>query len=148
MMATASGAQWDRTVAELCREFDDLSDWRLAVSEQSIEQLWDLYLVVRSTRLLRIGDVLPVVYWNGGGQRQPITAVTGRGYVLRHYYVRYRAYRGNDGNGSPAGPVRIVEPPGELVGLPPTAPAVRRFVVETLCGGDAGCPATALRRAL
>lgn len=93
---------------------------------------------------------MPLSFWNGQAQRQPVTVVTGRGYALRQYYVPYRRW-GKDARVDlryDVGLVRLLEPPGDLVGLPPDAPAVRRFVVETLRGGNAADPVAAPRRVL
>jgi hypothetical protein len=97
------------------------------------------------------GDVVLIGWMNGSGCRQPVWCRTGRGHEVRNYYMQYARYPSDrstpwgdslpDPNrGEPLRDrtaLKVVEHPGHLEGLPPDDPAVRRFVVETLCAGDA-----------
>jgi hypothetical protein len=137
-------AQWDRTV----RVYGGL--WEL---EGGYLRDWQLGVAVVSTRLFLAGDHLLVTMMNGGGQRQPVYAVTGKGIHLVRYFLNYRTsgvqrdrripidrryvwdrHRRLKGGETTVwydrdhGPMRFVECPDEMAGLPPSDPAVRRFV--------------------
>lgn len=125
-------AQWDRTI----KRFGSI--WEI---ERGYKKDWWLGEIVQNTRLLLRGDHVLVVLMNGGGERQPIYAVSGKGIHLRRYFIQYRTSgcdlerqgvdRRRDRDGffeADHGPLRFVECPGELAGAPPFHPDVRRFV--------------------
>jgi hypothetical protein len=90
--------------------------------------------VVSHHRFFRAGDVVFVYFSNGMAERQPVWAVSSKGYCVRNYYMQYSRYHGR--KHFDAGPLRFVELPGHLVGRKPDDPDVRQFVVGTLLAGD------------
>ena len=154
------GTQWDRTVAlnrRRSRAFDEA---------EYLGRDWCLGRIVRPHRLFLQDDVVIVLPCNGGGERQPVVAVSSKGYVVDGLYLRYAAHevlstplygeacrefcqlreqgweheKAVEQTGHEQkqfGPMRWVEHPVDLVGLRPGQPGARRYVVGTLRAGDA-----------
>lgn len=145
-------AQWERTVRLFVHK---CSFYR---GEERLGSAWLLGEIVSNTRVFLAGDHVIVTVMNGGGERQPVHAVSGKGVHVRGSYLAYhtegwrtrkdkngkvvKRFRsiGTSGRFSVVdcdmtrpfnhdhGPLRFVEHPGELTDLPPAHPDVRRFV--------------------
>ena len=95
--------------------------------------------IVRPHRLFRPGDIVLVLISNGMGERQPVWAVSSKGYCVKNYYMQHsrgRRHQQDFADYSDFGPLRFVDLPGHLVGRTPDDPDVRHFVVGNLRAGD------------
>jgi len=119
----------------------------------------------RATKHFLPGDVFPIIWMNGGGERQPVWCRTRRGRSLEYFYVeyanfesygRYDAYDGGrewhvraehhkkSKDGEPLNDKALVQifepPPGSIDGNWPaiSGAAVRRYVVESTRAWHAG----------
>jgi len=147
-----TSGQWDKTVALYIRG-PSAAEARRARRRRSLpwepggllDKEWFLGSVARNTRLFLAGDVVIMQIQNGQAERQPVFGVSGRGYSVKNFYMQYARWEHEDLHRRFANrtPVKIVEVPGRLEGVLPTDPALRRFVVESLCTGTAGPPVSA-----
>ena len=123
--------QWDRTAELFVRsedgEYADITFIHLGYD-------WHLGRIAEPHRLFVVGDIVIISKLNGSGTRQPVWAVSSKGRVVRGYYLKYAVYL-DENKQLACGPLRFIEPPGDLVGMEPHTPAVRRYVVETLRAG-------------
>ena len=105
-------------------------------------------VVQRPTKLFSVGDVAILVWMNGGGERQMCFCRTKKNKTIAELFVQYARYKWTYPKPGDTGETvrfdnktvfKVIEHPDELEGLPPTDPAVRRFVVESLplAGGAA-----------
>jgi hypothetical protein len=139
--------RWTRTVELFKRD-----GWSDVKSGEGLGVRCGLGLIRHRSRHFLSGDVVLIGWSNGSGCRQPVWCRTGRGHEVTNYYMQYARYPSDRstpwGDGIPdptrgerwpreLTALKVVEHPGHLEGLPPDDPAVRRFVVETLCAGDA-----------
>jgi hypothetical protein len=97
-----------------------------------------LGIVVRPHRLFRAGDVVVVAPTNGDN-RQPVYCRTGRGRSVSGLYVscETKSYTQGGKEFVLPGVVRLVEHPGDLAGLSPDHPDIRRFAVVLAREGSA-----------
>lgn len=121
--------QWDATVRLFTEHFPDMPKWR---TPDRFATSWELGLIVRKHKLFNIGDYIITDWWNGGGQRQPVYAVSSKGFKIVHYYVDYARYRKTGRQVLGNSKMKIIEPPADLVGRLPDDPDVRRHVVDML----------------
>lgn len=130
-------AQWDRTAALAAGEFGDDAVGRRSLA---LGDGWMLGEVAAPCRLFIPGDHVCVMISNGGGERQPVCGVSGKGYPVRRLYMKHASWKIRD-EGVDArydrSPLRIVECPRGLAGLRPDDAAVRRFVVDRTRASDA-----------
>jgi hypothetical protein len=127
--------RWDATV-RLCLD----SHWGVEGTG------WGLAVVQRRHKLLLPGDLVILVWANGGGERQYAWCQSARGYAVREMYLpysRHKAWRTPGGTEhdskqmSDRTLLKLVELPDVLAKKSPSDPAVRQFVAETLCAGNA-----------
>jgi hypothetical protein len=118
--------QWDRSVAVV-----QAAPRNLVYRKELGDGLF-IGRVVASHRLFCAGDVVFVYISNGMAERQPVWAVSSKGYRIKNFYMQYHRCR----ELFDAGPLRSVELPGHLAGRKPDDPDVRQFVVGTLRAGD------------
>jgi hypothetical protein len=118
--------QWDRSVAVV-----QAAPRNLVYRKELGDGLF-IGRVVASHRLFCAGDVVFVYISNGMAERQPVWAVSSKGYRIKNFYMQYHRCR----ELFDAGPLRFVELPGHLAGRKPDDPDVRQFVVGTLRAGD------------
>ena len=140
------GQRWDASVAlTLAGGFLDPEDLE--------DGLYGVAVVRRATKHFLPGDVFPVVWTNGGGERQPVWCRTRRGRTLEHFYVEYANFEStytraahhrkskDFGDLKDNALVLLLEPPpGSIDGEWPSisAAAVRRYVVESTRAWHAG----------
>lgn len=125
-MTVDAGTRWDKTVELfMSTQYPDLPIPRMGKD-------CGIGIVIRRHRLFQPGDVVLMNYWNGGGERQLIFCRTQRGYSIKMYYLQYRHYRRLSPTKEKVydGVMKPVDLPGELVGLSPTDPAIRHFVLS------------------
>lgn len=142
----SAAEQWDKTVALLRAEMTFFDDILLG-------DAWFLGQITRPHRLFVAGDVVIVWRGNGGGCRQPIYAVSSKGFQVRRKYLKYATFRRSkktvwsnfqkrpvgaktgEFQKFETGSLRIVEYPADLANQKPDEPDVRRYVVEILRAG-------------
>ncbi len=147
--------QWDAAIALVREDFGNLFD--------GCKQSMMPGVVVRNTRLFLKGDVVVVYCSNGGAERFDVFGKSSRGYTVRRLMMRGQAwkwakathwvperhdyrYRDKLGPGLAwyrgpqceqkrfqAGPLKLVELPDDLAKLSLDDPAVRQYVVGSLC---------------
>jgi hypothetical protein len=151
------GERWDASVALTISEgFVDLEDGQPGG--------YGVAIVRRATKHFLPGDVFPISWSNGGGERQQVWCRTRRGRILKHFYVEYANYesigrydfdgdrewhvrakhhrKSKDGESLANNAlVHLLEPPpGCIDGAWPSisSAAVRRYVVESTHAWHAG----------
>ena len=113
------GEQWDQTA----RLFVRTSNLYHPQGPYPYFLDYGVGIVRRACRWTRAGDVLIVEIPNGD-DRWGFTGVTSKGRRLCGYYQTT--------DRKPGGRIKVVELPGELAHMPPTAPAVRQYIVDSL----------------
>lgn len=95
---------------------------------------WFVARFVRSTRLFLKGDLVVGLWCNGGGERQPVWGVSGRGHIIRNYYVQYARFSGMETASSEQHynkvPIEILELPRKLAKGSPASAALREFLAS------------------
>jgi hypothetical protein len=98
--------------------------------------LW-LGRIAAPHRFFLAGDIVLVRISNGEAQRQPVWAVSSKGYTVMDFYLKYQSWwetpEDKDLKKS-AGPLRLVELPDDLRERPSDDPAVRQFVAALRAG--------------
>jgi len=129
--------QWDRTVQLILSEPEDPPFYRFG---KRLDQDIHLSRVTASLRLFAAGDLVFRVVSNGGAERDRVWGFSSKGYPVRDFYMRHQRFRTRWRDRAEvcigAGDIELVELPGDLTGLRPDHPAVRRFVA-TLRAGSA-----------
>lgn len=128
--------QWDRTARLVLSEPDGpYFHYRGRRLDQDIH----LSRVTTSLRFFLQGDLVLRIVSNGGAERDRVWGVSSKGYSVRGLYMKHQRF-GTRRDGAlvciGAGDIELVELPGDLAGLRPDDPAVRRFVA-TLRAGSA-----------
>jgi len=135
--------QWNRTadLVPLCMDEFVVDNWAADAYERCLElygkpqghQKSPMHLgrIRYNTRHFMKGDIVLVYLNNGGAERFPVTGVSSRGYLVQYKYLRVRRWDTSRRPGQrkrESGPLEILEPPDELVGLRLAHPAVRAWV--------------------
>ena len=151
------GRRWDASVTMTlkssfvgCEDLEEGDSYAAAIAR-------------RATKHFLPGDVFPITWMNGGGERQPVWCRTRRGRSLDYFYVEYanhehpgrydfgrghwhvraKQHRKSKGGESLNGNALVIllePPPGSIDGKWPSisSAAVRRYVVESTRSWHAG----------